>query len=82
MWNRIGNWWARWDALARLRHLDDRLLADIGLQRESLHAQLMQNSVVKGQVPDDEVCACCQLRLQPAEPALHGSGMRHKRRGL
>ena len=40
MWTTLKSWWALEREIARLRALDDRLLADMGLTRETLRARL------------------------------------------
>ena len=39
MWKHLKKWWANEGAMVALRGLDDRLLADIGLERETLRAR-------------------------------------------
>lgn len=41
MWNRIKQWWAAEGALAGLQGVSDRMLADMGLEREDLRARVM-----------------------------------------
>ena len=40
MWNRIRKWWQAEGALAGLQGVSDRMLADMGLERETLAAQI------------------------------------------
>lgn len=41
MFKRIKAWWAAQGALAQLQGVSDRLLADMGLDREDLRARVM-----------------------------------------
>jgi uncharacterized protein YjiS (DUF1127 family) len=40
MWKRVKNWWVTWGAMVQLQGLDQRLMADMGLQREGLRARV------------------------------------------
>lgn len=40
MWNQLKYWWRAEGDLAQLQGLDNRLLADMGLQREGLRDQV------------------------------------------
>ena len=41
MWNRIRHGWEAQGDLAKLRGVSDRMLADMGLEREELRARLL-----------------------------------------
>lgn len=41
MWNRIKGWWAAEGALVGLQGMSDRMLQDMGLQREELRDQVL-----------------------------------------
>ncbi len=41
MWNRIKEWWAAEGALVGLQGASDRMLADMGLEREDLRDRVM-----------------------------------------
>lgn len=41
MWNRIKRWWQAEGALAGLQGTSDRMLADMGLEREGLRGRVL-----------------------------------------
>lgn len=41
MWNRIKRWWEAEGALAGLQGISDRMLADMGLEREGLRDRVL-----------------------------------------
>lgn len=41
MWNRIKHWWDAQGDLAKLHCVSDRMLTDMGLQREDLRGQVL-----------------------------------------
>lgn len=41
MWKRIREWWAAEGALVGLQGLSDRMLADMGLERQTLRERVM-----------------------------------------
>lgn len=41
MWNRIKGWWAAEGALVGLQGLSDRMLADMGLERDALRDRVL-----------------------------------------
>jgi hypothetical protein len=62
MWKRTGKWWQAWGDLVRVRGLDDRLLADMGLDRETLCDRVMGRE----SQADTDIAALRAL------PSLHG----------
>lgn len=44
MWNRIKQWWQAEGALVGLQYASNRMLEDMGLERETLRAQVMGHS--------------------------------------
>jgi hypothetical protein len=51
MWNWIKRWWATEGAMVELQGVTDRMLADMGLQREGLRDRVMS-------LPPEESCRC------------------------
>jgi hypothetical protein len=45
MWNRIKRWWAAEGALVGLQGVSDRMLADMGLEREGLRDRVLGHEV-------------------------------------
>jgi uncharacterized protein YjiS (DUF1127 family) len=45
MWNRIKHWWAAEGALVGLQGVSDRMLADMGLEREGLRDRVLGHEV-------------------------------------
>lgn len=41
MWNRIKRWWEAEGALVALQGVSDRMLEDVGLDRETLRARVL-----------------------------------------
>lgn len=48
MWNRIKTWWAAEGALVGLQGASDRMLADMGLDREDLRKRVMASPARPG----------------------------------
>ncbi len=53
MWRRLKSWCAADLAVQHLYHLDDRLLADMGLQREDLRDRVMGRGQNPGSPEED-----------------------------
>lgn len=53
MWTRIKHWWQAEGDLAQLQGVSDRLLADMGLERDGLRARVL------GAAPVSETAAPC-----------------------
>lgn len=47
MWAQVKKWWAAEGAMVQLQGLDDRLLADMGLEREGLRKRVMDEAEVE-----------------------------------
>lgn len=56
MWNRIKHWWRAEGAMVQLQGVSDRMLADMGLEREGLRNRVLGHGVV---APPD--CHCPHL---------------------
>ena len=61
MWNRIRQWWDAEGALVGLQGQSDRMLADMGLKRDSLRAR------VAGEAPDWPAEAAPSCACLPAD---------------
>lgn len=48
MWQQLKAWWKTEGAMVRLQGLDDRLLADMGLDRDGLRDRVRGNEDVPG----------------------------------
>lgn len=48
MWKRLRDWWSAAGDAHRLLQLDDRLLADIGLERAGLRKRVMGQGETQG----------------------------------
>lgn len=51
MWNRIKRWWQAEGALVGLQGISDRMLDDMGLERETLRARVLASK--PDGLPDD-----------------------------
>lgn len=60
MWKRIRQWWQAEGALVTLSGLDDRILADMGLERDGLEDRVLGRSVAG----PTECGAGCRLPVQ------------------
>jgi hypothetical protein len=58
MWKRIRAWWAIERATEELMHLDDRLLADIGLDRTELRQRIRaaEDDIPHSSHPEPDLC--------------------------
>ncbi|MDP3196051.1 hypothetical protein [Tabrizicola sp.] len=56
MWNRVKRWWAAEGALVGLQGMNDRMLQDMGLEREGLRALVMGQRADHPETP--ATCAC------------------------
>lgn len=54
MWKRIRNWWQAEGALVGLQGVSDRMLEDMGLDREELRARVMGEAAPTA----DAACGC------------------------
>lgn len=54
MWNRLKNWWDAQGDLAKLQGVSNRMLSDMGLQREGLRAQVLGQD---RETPAHRLCA-------------------------
>jgi hypothetical protein len=62
MWTKFRRWWATEGEMVRLRGLDDRLLADMGLQREGLRDRVQGVAQANGPMdgkPRQMACDAC-----------------------
>lgn len=57
MWNRIKHWWAAEGALVGLQGVSDRMLADMGLERDGLRSRVLDRTFEPSQAPLAP-CAC------------------------
>jgi hypothetical protein len=75
MWKQIRNWWRAWGDLVRVRGFDDRLLADMGLDRETLRDRVMGRERREG-APTDLAASVSTLRPvnRPAPSSRAGAG--------
>jgi Domain of unknown function (DUF1127) len=48
MWTRITHWWKAQGELAKLQGVSDRMLADMGLEREDLRARVLARTTDAG----------------------------------
>lgn len=55
MWNRIKRWWDAEGAMVGLQGMSDRMLADMGLEREGLRARVIGDGDAD---PWPESCLC------------------------
>ncbi|MFN4204155.1 MAG: hypothetical protein ACK4GM_13975 [Tabrizicola sp.] len=70
MFNRIKAWWAAEGAMVQLQGVSDRMLADMGLEREGLRERVA-GKLDPGQPQPD--CRCRTSARGPV-PARRGSG--------
>jgi hypothetical protein len=62
MWKQLKRWWATEGAIVQLQGQSNRLLADIGLERETLRARLREGSGAPETTPTGhraELCETC-----------------------
>jgi Domain of unknown function (DUF1127) len=55
MWNRFTHWWEAQGELAKLQGVSDRMLADMGLEREGLRDRVLARTTNPG---TQSSCAC------------------------
>ncbi|MBA4325191.1 MAG: hypothetical protein C0426_09145 [Rhodobacter sp.] len=55
MLNRVKDWWQAQGDLAKLKHVSDRMLADMGLEREALRDRVLACRTNSGAQAS---CAC------------------------
>jgi uncharacterized protein YjiS (DUF1127 family) len=48
MWNRFTHWWEAQGELAKLQGVSDRMLADMGLEREGLRDRVLARATDAG----------------------------------
>ena len=53
MWNRIKNWWQAEGALVGLQGVSDRMLDDLGLEREGLRERVLGHQT---EAPAPDLC--------------------------
>lgn len=61
LWRRLGAWMQRLDAARRLAILDDRLLADMGIEREDIARRVSSSS----ETPSFEGPDACSVSAAP-----------------
>ena len=54
MWNRIKHWWDAQGDLAKLQCVSNRMLADMGLEREGLRERVLGQEI---EAPARRLCA-------------------------
>jgi hypothetical protein len=86
MWKRLRDWWRAEGDLVHLQGLDDRILADMGVERDGLRQRVMGRSDVVDTplvASHATACACssCDL-LEPAEPPRNRRGVGDEGGGL
>ena len=62
MWKQLKSWWATEGAIVQLQGQSNRLLADIGIDRETLRARLREGPAATAIAPAgcrDELCETC-----------------------
>jgi uncharacterized protein YjiS (DUF1127 family) len=69
MWKRLQVWLDRDLAVQRLAALDDRLLADMGLERENVRQRVMGRTSLPS-APADEASVGPCVSLQPRAPRV------------
>ncbi len=79
MWKRFKIWWDIWGETVRLQGLDDRLLADIGVERTDIRARVAGRGGATDTPDNGEAGRTC---LEPAEPTLYRRRMGHEGGGL
>lgn len=60
MWNRITHWWKAQGDLAKLHGVSDRMLADMGLEREDLRDRVLARATDLG---TQKPCTCSPTRV-------------------
>jgi Domain of unknown function (DUF1127) len=67
MWKHLRDWWRAWGDLVHLDRLDDRLLADMGIEREAIQNRVMGRTgavaheageAASQPMPDQVLCDC------------------------
>jgi uncharacterized protein YjiS (DUF1127 family) len=66
MWKHLRDWWRAWGDLIHLERLDDRLLADMGVEREALQARVI------GREPPLAANAIAPCACRPASAPVQG----------
>lgn len=64
MWNRIKDWWHAEGALVGLQGVSDRMLADMGLERETLRERVLGHVTE----PAASVPCACVPAGSPVQP--------------
>jgi uncharacterized protein YjiS (DUF1127 family) len=60
MWAQLKKWWADEGAMVQLQGLDDRLLADMGLERDGLRARVVGEAEVEVQAQAVRGAVVCE----------------------
>lgn len=64
MWNRITHWWQAQGELAKLQGVSDRMLADMGLEREDLRDRVLARTAN----PEPQSTCACRATTALAPP--------------